>query len=294
MRSPGFNNRDSQQTDGSRSFEVGDAESTTNESTAAGPAREGATGRRHKSGKHGGKKKGELPLWQEVIVLLALALGLAIVLKSLFLQAFYIPSDSMRDTLIVNDRILVQKVSYWFDGEPERGDIVVFKDPGGWLGPAAAQPPNGFIQALEFFGLYPTGDHLVKRVIGIGGDQVSCCDENGRITINGKALEEGGYLRPGTAPGAGGGGSFDVTVPKDSLWVMGDNRAQSADSRVHIGEPGGGFIPVDDVVGKVFLTVWPLSRASVTDHPDSFDAIPAEPPEPAEPAHARPSDAGAK
>jgi len=223
------------------------------------------------------KKGSELPLWQEVIVLLALALGLAIVLKSLFVQAFYIPSDSMRDTLVVNDRILVQKVSYWFDGDPERGDIVVFKDPGGWLGGSVPGDPGGFTKALEFFGLYPTGDHLVKRVIGVEGDRVKCCDKDGRVTINGEPLDERGYLMAGMAPGAGDGGTFDVTVPADSLWVMGDNRAQSADSRVHIGQPGGGFIPVDDVVGKVFLTVWPVSRASVTDHPESFDRIgPAE------------------
>jgi signal peptidase I len=223
------------------------------------------------------KREADLPLWQEVIVLLVLALGLAVVLKALFVQAFYIPSDSMRDTLIVNDRILVQKVSYWFDGEPQRGDIVVFKDPGGWLGDTVGSEPNSFTRALEFFGLYPTGDHLVKRVIGVGGDRVACCDDEGRVTVNGAPLDESDYLMPGMKPGAGEGGTFDVTVPEGKLWVLGDNRAQSADSRVHIGDPGGGFIPVDDVVGKVFLTVWPPSRISVTDHPEAFDAIPAEP-----------------
>jgi signal peptidase I len=220
------------------------------------------------------KRDGDLPLWQEVIILLGLALGLAILLKSLFVQAFYIPSDSMRDTLAVNDRILVQKVSYWFDGEPVRGDIVVFKDPGGWLGTQAAVEPNSVTRALEFFGLYPTGDHLVKRVIGVGGDHVVCCDKQGRVTVNGVPLDESDYLAPATRPGAGDGGKFDVTVPEGKLWVMGDNRAQSADSRVHIGEQGGGFIPVEDVVGKVFLTVWPLDRASFTDDPEAFDQIP--------------------
>ncbi|MPZ96354.1 MAG: signal peptidase I [Propionibacteriales bacterium] len=217
-----------------------------------------------------------MPLWQEVIVLLALALGLAILLKSLFVQAFYIPSESMQDTLIVNDRILVQKVSYWFDAEPGRGDIVVFKDPGGWIGDAATPTPTGVTRALEFFGLYPTGDHLVKRVIGVEGDTVKCCDKQGLITINGEPLDESAYLKPGMTPGAGQNGTFEVNVPKDKLWVMGDNRAESADSRAHLGSPGGGFIPVDDVVGKVFLTVWPLNRASVTDHPSAFDGVPSK------------------
>jgi signal peptidase I len=220
------------------------------------------------------KRDGDLPLWQEVVILLGLALGLAILLKSLFVQAFYIPSDSMRDTLRVNDRILVQKVSYWFGGEPQRGDIVVFEDPGGWLGTQAAVEPNAVTRALEFFGLYPTGDHLVKRVIGVGGDHVVCCDQQGRVTVNGTPLDESTYLLAGTKPAAGDGGRFDVTVPEGKLWVMGDNRAQSADSRVHIGEQGGGFIPVDDVVGKVFVTVWPPDRASFTDHPEAFDQIP--------------------
>jgi signal peptidase I len=255
--------RDSEATDESRSSVLG--------------------GRSAKGGKRSKRKTSELPLWQEVIVLLALALGLAIVLKSLFIQAFYIPSDSMRDTLIVNDRILVQKVSYWFDDQPERGDIVVFKDPGGWLGGAAVEP-SGVTKALEFFGLYPTGDHLVKRVIGVGGDRVKCCNEDGRITINGEPLDERGYLMAGMAPGAGNAGTFDVEVPEGELWVMGDNRAESADSRAHQGDPGGGTIPVEDVVGKVFLTVWPLNRASVTDHPESFERI--GPPQRSEPGKA--------
>ncbi len=213
------------------------------------------------------------PLWQESILLLLLALGLAIVLKTLFVQAFYIPSDSMKDTLIRHDRILVEKPSYWFGGQPQRGDIVVFRDPGGWLGDDTTDDPSPFTRALEFFGLYPTGDHLVKRVIGVGGDTVKCCDRAGRLTVNGTPLDESSYLRPGTSPGDGPGGSFEVQVPDGMLWVLGDNRPQSADSRAHTGSPGGGFIPVDDVVGKVWLTIWPLDRISVTDRPATFDRL---------------------
>lgn len=215
----------------------------------------------------GHRSKRQLPLWQEVFVLLAIALGLAILLKSLFVQAFYIPSASMNDTLIKNDRILVEKPSYWFDG-PERGDVVVFADPGGWLN--AIPQSNAVQRGLEFFGLYPTGNHLVKRVIGVEGDRVRCCDGEGRILVNGTPLDESAYLPPGTKPSLQ---SFDVEVPEDRLWMMGDNRSASADSRAHLGDPGGGFIPVDDVVGRVFVTVWPPDRAGFLSRPDAFDAI---------------------
>ncbi len=113
---------------------------------------------------------------------------LAIVIKSLFVQAFYIPSPSMEPQFVQNDRILVQKVSYWGGGSPQRGDIVVFEDPGRWLTSADSTPPSSPVtKVLEKIGLYPTGGHLVKRVIGVGGDRVVCCDKQGRITVNGHA-----------------------------------------------------------------------------------------------------------
>ena len=132
-----------------------------------------------KSGKKSAKKP--MPLWQETILLLVLALVLAIVIKSLFVQAFYIPSPSMEPQFVKNDRILVQKVSYWGSASPSRGDIVVFKDPGGWLDATeSATPRSPVTKVMEKIGLYPTGGHLVKRVIGIGGDRVVCCDAKGR------------------------------------------------------------------------------------------------------------------
>ncbi|MDQ4008262.1 MAG: signal peptidase I, partial [Actinomycetota bacterium] len=216
-----------------------------------------------------GRRRRELPLWQEVILLLGIALVLAVVLKSLFVQAFYIPSASMHNTLIENDRILVEKPSYWFDG-PERGDIVVFDDPGGWLGPEAEDTGNLVTDLLEFVGLYPSGNHLVKRVIGVGGDRVRCCDEQGRIRVDGEPLDESTYLPRGVQPSEQ---DFNVRVPEGQLWVMGDNRTHSADSRAHLGDPGGGFIPVDDVVGRVFVTVWPPDRAEFIDSPDSFESL---------------------
>src|SRR4051794_1572784 len=145
------------------------------------------------------KKKKHLPVWQETILLLGIAVVLAIVIKALFVQAFYIPSESMEPGLVKNDRILVQKVSYWGGGEPQRGDVVVFQDPGGWLGPQdVAGPTNPAAKTLEKIGLYPSGGHLVKRVVGVTGDTITCCDDQGRISVNGQPVNEQGYARPGT------------------------------------------------------------------------------------------------
>jgi signal peptidase I len=212
-----------------------------------------------------------MPFWQELALLLTIALVLAVAIKALFVQAFYIPSGSMNDTLVFNDRILVQKVSYWGSASPERGDIVVFADPGGWLDDSAApQPRNALAKGLEVFGLFPTGGHLVKRVIGVGGDTVACCDKQGRVTVNGTPLEERDYLARGEEPSAI---TFEQEVPEGHLWVMGDNRSESADSRVHLGDPGGGFVPEKNVVGKVFSVVWPLSHLEMITRPDTFEAV---------------------
>jgi signal peptidase I len=235
---------------------------------------------RHRAGPgHGGattadgpdEGRDHLPFWQEMILLLVVALLLAIGIKAFFMQAFYIPSGSMNDTLVFNDRILVQKVSYWGGGTPQRGDVVVFSDPGGWLDEQQVpQARNVVAKTLETFGLFPTGGHLVKRVIGVGGDRVKCCDKQGRLRVNGTPLEEQDYLAPGSKPSLI---TFDVEVPRGYLWVMGDNRGESADSRVHLGDPGGGCVPVDDVVGKVFAVVWPLGHAKVLHRPSTFDAV---------------------
>jgi len=149
----------------------------------------------------------------------------------------------------------------------QRGDIVVFDDPGDWLGPnEGAERANPVQEALEMFGLFPTGGHLVKRVIGVGGDHVRCCDREGRIVVNGVALEES-YLPEGVAPSAS---DFDVEVEPGKLWVMGDNRPASSDSRAHQGSDGGA-IDVDDVVGKVWAVVWPASRVELVERPAVFD-----------------------
>ncbi|HET8562042.1 MAG TPA: signal peptidase I [Marmoricola sp.] len=216
--------------------------------------------------------KKPLPLWQETILLLGIALVLAIVIKMFFVQAFYIPSPSMEPLFVKNDRILVEKVSYWGGGTPQPGDVVVFKDPGGWLDQEESQGPSSPIaKVLEKIGLYPSGGHLVKRVIGVGGDRVKCCDAQGRVTVNGHPLNEKSYLPKGTKPSLT---RFDVMVPPGHLWVMGDNRGDSYDSRGHMGGPGGGFVPDNLVVGKVVALIWPWDRMKIIHRPATFEGIP--------------------
>jgi signal peptidase I len=216
------------------------------------------------------EKRRQLPVWQESILLVITAMVMAVIVKTFFLQAFYIPSESMEPTMLVDDKLLVQKVSYWA-GEPKRGDIVVFDDPGGWLGEDESRHASNPLQrALETVGLFPTGGHLIKRVIGVGGDEVVCCTEGGKLTVNGTTLDEP-YLLDQSGPSSTE--KFDVKVPDGYLWVMGDNRGNSADSRSHLGDPGGGFIAEKAVVGKAWLRVWPWKRAGIIHKPSSFEAV---------------------
>ncbi len=231
-------------------------------STTSGPADDERSGPRGRA----------LPVWQELALLLGVALVLAVVIKAFFMQAFYIPSASMHDTLVENDRILVEKVSYWGSGTARRGDVVVFADPGGWLDSMESRAPgNPVARGLETLGLFPAGGHLVKRVIGVGGDEVACCDGQGRMSVNGVALDERSYLASGERPSLI---AFDIRVRPGYVWVQGDNRSDSADSRVHLGDPGGGQVPVDDLVGKVFAVVWPLGHAKLLHTPATFGRVP--------------------
>lgn len=240
-----------------------------------------------RSSRAGKSKKKSLPLWQETGLLLALALVLAVVIKALFLQAFYIPSESMEPGLVKNDRILIQKVSYWLGGEPQRGDVVVFKDPGGWLsGAESAGPTNPVAQVMTKVGLFPEGGHLVKRVVGVAGDTIVCCDKQGRISVNGEPLDENPYIREQglqcNGPRAVPSCNWEAgPVPEGTIFVMGDNRGQSADSTAHMCRPdetdcvpGDEFVPADLVVGKVFVLIWPLSRVDLLGRPDSFADVP--------------------
>ncbi|MDX2851829.1 signal peptidase I [Actinacidiphila glaucinigra] len=170
--------------------------------------------------------------------LLVVAAAAVVALVNVFVaQPFEIPSGSMENTLRAGDRVLVNKLAYRFGGMPARGEVVVF-DGGG-----------SFVQGSG-------GTDFVKRVVGVGGDRVTCCDNRGRITVNGRPLDET-YLYPGDTPSRV---AFDIEVPKGRLWVMGDHRADSRDSRDHLGDPGGGTVPVDKVIGRAEATIWPLGR----------------------------------
>jgi signal peptidase I len=208
-----------------------------------------------------------LSLLVEMTTVTVLALVITVVLRLFVAEAFYVPSESMYDTLTTNDRILAEKVSY-LHRDVQRGDIIVFKDPGNWLN-EEQKPPGTLRQIGEFVGILPrSGEgHLVKRVIGVAGDRVICCDRSGRIMVNKIPLDEQEYLLKDAKPSLQ---PFDVVVPPRSLWVMGDNRAESADSRAHMGGPGGGFVPVDNVVGRACCVIWPSDRMTMLRPPETF------------------------
>ncbi len=210
-------------------------------------------------------------LMRELPILVFVALALALLIKTFLVQAFFIPSDSMENTLLQGDRVLVNKFASHF-GDVKRGEVVVFRDPGGWL-PTGADDSggnpiaNGVKDVFVFVGLLPSSSEkdLIKRVIGVPGDKVACCTE-GKVTVNGIPLDEP-YIYPGDKPSDR---QFSVTVPPNRLWVMGDHRSLSADSRVHMSDPGNGTIPEDNVVGRAFVLVWPLGRWSTLGVPDTF------------------------
>jgi signal peptidase I len=214
---------------------------------------------------------------REVGFVLVGALALSLLIKTFLLQAFYIPSESMENTLVKNDRVVVSKLT---PGpiDLKHGDIVVFKDPAHWLTPQPA-PRRGAlaaaaVKALTFVGVLPSdsGEHLIKRVIGLPGDTVECCDAQGRLMVNGEPIDEVSYLKPGARPS---GTPFKVTVPPGRLWVMGDNRGNSADSRAHRDNGQDGTVPIENVVGRAFVLVWPQDRFTWLSNPgDVFAGVP--------------------
>ena len=208
-------------------------------------------------------------LGRELLLIVAVALVLSVLVRTFIAQAFFVPSGSMEDTLLVQDRILVSKLSTELGGV-HRGEIVVFTDPGGWL-PAPEQPSgvSGALRdALIWVGLLPsdTGEDLVKRVIGVAGDHVVCCNSRSQIVLNDVPLVEP-YVKPGSRTDQV---RFDIVVPQDAVFVMGDNRADSSDSRFHL-DVANGSVPTKNVVGRVVAVIWPVKRWSGEPIPPTFD-----------------------
>ncbi|TLM72430.1 signal peptidase I [Pseudarthrobacter sp. NamB4] len=242
---------------------------------AAAPAAAGSRSAAKAAGKPAGNP---VFAWlKEIATVVVIAVVLSFLIKTFLFRAFFIPSESMVNTLDVDDRIFVNLLV----PEPfslSRGDVVVFRDTKGWLpaAPEQAQGPFTWVQeGLTFVGLLPDNSeqHLVKRVIGLPGDHVVCCDTGGKLTINGTAIDET-YVNPAEVPQIR---NFDVVVPEGKVWVMGDNRNHSADSRAHM-DSDGGFIDLDDLEGKAAVIAWPLNRITTLDnHPDVFRNVPAAP-----------------
>ncbi|WP_077798891.1 signal peptidase I [Streptomyces sp. JHA26] len=185
------------------------------------------------------------------VTLLVLLLFL-LLLSTFVLRPFQIPSGSMERGLRIGDRVLVNKLAYRFGDRPRRGDVVVF----------------------DGTGLFGHGDYI-KRVVGVGGDHVVCCDKEGRVRVNDLSVDESAFLYPGDRPSTV---SFDVVVPDGTLFVLGDHRGDSSDSRDHLGSPGGGMVPVDEVIGRADWIVWPFGHATHLDRPDAYARVPAPAP----------------
>ncbi|MFE5295608.1 signal peptidase I [Streptomyces sp. NPDC056632] len=215
---------------------------------------------------------------KEIPLLITVAVLIALVLKTFLVQAFVIPSGSMEQTIRIDDRVLVDKLTPWFGSEPQRGDVVVFKDPGNWLqqeAEPASDAPVGIKQlkqALTFIGLLPSADEqdLIKRVVAVGGDTVKCCAADGRLTVNGVPLDEP-YLHPGNPPSKI---PFEVKVPQGRVFVMGDHRSDSADSRFHLDEKDHGTVSEDQIVGRAVVIAWPVGHWRRLEERSTFASVP--------------------
>ncbi len=236
--------------------------------------------------------RGRWSFLTEMVVLFAVALAIALLIKSFVVQPFYIPSASMENTLLVGDKVLVNKLVYHL--RPiDRGDIVVFNGEGSWDLQAAPGPDHRSpaVQVYDdtigallhsiagLFGTSPGQTDYIKRVIGVPGDHVACCDDKGQITVNGVPLSEKSYVFPGEKPSQD---PFNVVVPPGRVWVMGDHREESADSRLHdcaysdaqvtcYPFDRDGTVPESKVIGRAFMIVWPPHRLRILPIPSTFE-----------------------
>ncbi|MEY3094599.1 MAG: hypothetical protein RLZZ317_1102 [Actinomycetota bacterium] len=220
-----------------------------------------------------GAKRGSL---RELPVLLISALVLSMVVKTFLIQFFYIPSGSMENTLKVNDRVGVNKLGALFS-DIKRGEVVVFRDPASWLS-EPYEESTGITKAVKevlvFVGILPdpAKQFLIKRTIGVGGDHVRCCTKDGKLEVNGVEVNES-YIYPGDTPSDT---EFDVEVPKGFIWVMGDHRGASADSRFHTDDPNKGMVPLDKVTGRAVFVIWPIKHITVLEPAAELAKIPTK------------------
>ncbi len=226
------------------------AQTTAAPSSSPDPARPGAADR-SLSGLLGARRRAVA----EVLVLVLVATVIVSVVRHHVAQVYSIPSGSMQPLLDPGDRVLVTRL----DGEVRRGDVVVFDGSGLFAFGAPASPGRVAVDTVGGWLGVPSGQHdFVKRVVGVAGDRVVCCDAQGRLAVDGEPLDEP-YVMPGDEPSEM---TFDVEVPEGRLWVMGDHRSDSADSRSHLGDPGGGMVPLERVVGRVVAVAWPPGQAA--------------------------------
>lgn len=230
-----------------------------------------------------------LAFFKELAIVVVGAIIVAALLRAFVGQMFLIPSESMLDTLHVDDRVVAEKLTGL-----SRGQVVVFADPGGWLSGPDAPERGPFGKALEFIGVLPESgtDHLIKRLIGLPGDHVRCCTADGRIEVNGQPLEESEYLYVDSSGRQADPSdiNFDVIVPANRIFVMGDNRSNSRDSRCHLNDERAGtvkgenaFVPTDLVVGRGIAVVWPLAHLDALGIPSTFSDVPDGTTPPAKP-----------
>ncbi|ATG52591.1 signal peptidase I [Brachybacterium vulturis] len=223
-------------------------------------------------------RRQRMPLWLDTVVTMVVALLIAVLVKTFLIQPFYIPSASMNPTLLENDKILVSKLSPGvFD--LHRGDVIVFEDPDDWIPGDATENPTPRVRVMMLLSLVglapdPSQDHLVKRLIGVGGDHVVCDSEGAALEVNGVTLDEP-YISPETPACQA---AFDVTVPEGKVWVMGDNRYASADSAWHEIRGDGGFVDESDITGRAEVIFWPISSwHRLNDGRGTFSDVPDRP-----------------